>query len=509
MKQFKLLTTALAASITAIPADAAPTPKKKPDKTPNILLIVGDDLNCSTTPMWGYKVPDLMPNLAGLAAEGMLFRRAHVVSAASQVSRGGIMTGLYPYTSGIDGFYHTDKDIPTLPDMLQANNYMIGIVGKVEHSTPTNNVRWDSRGDGDINNGRDPKLYYERVKKFIAEAHAAGKPFFYMANSQDPHRPFAGSRDEARRFPLRSFPDPSRTYTPDEVIVPGFVPDLPAVRQELAEYCGSVHRLDEMVGEVLRALREAGEEQNTIVLFISDNGMSMPFSKTNCYLQSTHTPLVVRYPGVTKAGSEDDRHFVNGIDFMPTFLEAAGIAAPASMQGRSFLSLLGGAKQSGREYVYTEFTENSGRNREPMRAVQNDRFGYIYNAWSDGVRTFASETKSGLTWPAMVKAGETDPFIAARVKLFDYRVAEEFYDYEKDPDALHNLIDDPAYAAQINTFRDLLDKHMVATDDPVLEAFRNRHDAQAVKAYMLSQDKIVADRQGGKGKKKQAKQADE
>ena len=81
----------------------------------NIMFIVADDLNCSTTPMFGCKVPDLMPNIERLSREGMLFRRTHVVSAASQVSRGGIMTGLYPHNSGIDGFYHTDREeIPTV-----------------------------------------------------------------------------------------------------------------------------------------------------------------------------------------------------------------------------------------------------------------------------------------------------------------------------------------------------------------------------------------------------------
>lgn len=478
----------------AIPAPGTARESKEPV---NIMFIVADDLNCSTTPMFGCRVPDLMPNIERLSREGMLFRRAHVVSAASQVSRGGIMTGLYPHNSGIDGFYHTEReDIPTVQETFKANGYRIGIICKLAHSTPKESIMWDMAVEGPASHhGRDPKVYYDNVVKFVEQCRGEGKPFFFMANSIDPHRPFAGSEQERQKMGVkRSYPDPGRIYHPEEIDVPGFVPDIPEVRREAAQYYSSVHRLDESVGAVLKALRDTGADKNTVVVFISDNGMSMPFSKTCSYLHSTHTPLIIRWPGVIKPGREDDEHFVCGIDFMPTFFEMAGIPVPDGLDGRSFLPLIRGDRQSGREYVYTEFTENSGRMREPMRAVQNEKYGYIYNPWSDGTREFKSETTAGLTFKAMCEAAETDPEIRARVELFRHRVPEEFYDYETDPDARHNLIDDPAFREQIEHFRKLLEKNMEATDDPVLEPFRRRNDKAFVAEYMRRQGEIVKTR---------------
>ena len=114
----------------------------------------------------------------------------------------------------------------------------------------------------------------------------------------------------------------------------------------MAQYYSSAHRCDETVGEVLRALKESGLEDSTLVMFLSDNGISMPFAKSNCYLTSTRTPWLVRWPGKVKPGVVDTEHFISGIDFMPTILEAAGLPAPAGMDGRSFLPLLTGRRPS-------------------------------------------------------------------------------------------------------------------------------------------------------------------
>ena len=492
MKRKQLVNMAVLGSV-CLPSVVAAA--EKPEKQrPNIMLIVADDLNCSTTPMFGCKVDDLMPNIENLSKEGLLFRKAHVVSGASQVSRGGIMTGLYPHNSGIDGFYHTEReDIPTVQETFKANGYKIGIICKVEHSTPKASISWDMEIEGpEAHQGRDPEVYYRNITEFVRQCQEEGKPFFFMANSIDPHRPFAGSEQERQKMGAKhSYPDPERFYSPDEIELPGFVPDLPEIRKEVAQYFSSVKRLDQSVGAVLKALKDTGADKNTVIFFISDNGMSLPFAKTCNYLHSTHTPLIVKYPGVTKPGSEDDKHFVNGIDFMPTFFDIAGIDIPDGLDGRSFYPLLEGKDQRGREYVYTEFTENSGRMREPMRAVQNDKYGYVYNVWSDGETEFKSETMAGLTFNAMKAAAETDAEIGARVDLFLHRTPEEFYDYEKDPDAMHNLIDDPEYQKEIALFRKLMERHLKATDDPVLAPFLHRDDKEFVAEYMRQQREIV------------------
>ena len=119
-----------------------------------------------------------------------------------------------------------------------------------------------------------------------------------------------------------------------------------------------------------------------------------------------------------------------------------------------------------------------------MRCVQNARFGYIFNPWSDGEREFRNESQNGRSWQAMQEAEADDPELAARTHLFVYRVLEEFYDFENDPNALNNLIDDPNYADEIQRMRDALEAWMVAVDDPAVQAFRGRASRQALDDLM-------------------------
>jgi len=451
----------------------------KPAGRPNILFITADDMNWDSLGVTGCKVPNISPNIDKLASESMRFLHGHVTIAVCQPCRSVWMTGRYPYRNGAEGFQAIDTNVPTLQESLRAAGYMNGILAKTGHLAPERKFCWDTVVHAsELGIGRDPTKYYEHTKTFIEKAKQAGKPFFLMANSQDPHRPFARS-DQEKGFATRKkkqksikFPDPGRVYKPDEVIVPDFLPDIPKVRLEISEYFGSVHRCDETVGAILRALKDSGLEDNTLVMFISDHGMPLPFAKTNVWLNSTRTPWMVRWPGKVKPGTVDEEHFISGIDFMPTILAAAGIPQVPGMDGKSFLPLLTGKKQKNRDHVYTTFHKTAGKRRYDMRSVQNAKFGYIYNPWSDGETVFKNESQSGRSFKAMQEAAKNNPQIAARVKFFQYRVPEELYNYEKDPCALNNLIDDPKYKGELDKLRKRMLKVMKSTNDPVLEKFK-------------------------------------
>jgi len=463
----------------------------------NVLFITADDMNYNTPGVVGCKVPDITPNIDRLAGEGVRFRQAHVTVAVCQPSRECLMTGRYPHRNGAVGFYPINKDVPTLQESLKAAGYHLGILGKVVHLRPAEKFPWDFQHDqGELGMGRDPAIYYRYTKEFFQQAKNAGKPFFLMANSHDPHRPFAGSEgpgagsragkkraatkaaavpaDEAETIPSRAYPQPSRIYKPEEITVPGFLADLPDVRKEMAQYYSSAHRCDQTVGEVLRALKESGLEESTLVMFLSDNGISMPFAKSNCYLTSTRTPWIVRWPGKVKPGVVDEENLISGIDYMPTILEAAGLPPPAGMDGRSFLPLLLGGKQDGRDRAFTCYNETSGRKPYPMRCLQTCRFGYIFNAWSDGKTRYQAEPMSGLTFKAMQEAAASQKPVADRVEMLLHRVPEEFYDFQADPDALHNLAGDAKYKDEIKRMRADLLAWMERTADPLAEDYR-RH----------------------------------
>lgn len=461
----------------------------------NFLLITADDMGYNSPGFAGCKVKDITPNLDKLAAQSLWFKNAHVAAAICMPSRQAMMTGRYPHNNGAPGFDPIDRAVPTLQESLHAAGYLNGILGKVLHQQPLDKFPWDFKHDApELGMGRSPELYHKFVTEFLAKAKAEGKPFFLMANSHDPHRPFAGSEHEkqmeaaslipkARKKaaaddgeavvagPIK-YPPAHRYYTPEEVTVPGFLPDVPDVRKEMAQYFTSVHRCDETIGEILRALKESGMEDNTVVMFLSDNGMSVPFAKTNCYLASSKTPWLVRWPGKTKAGTIDTENFICGVDFMPTILDAAGIKSDSmGMDGRSFVPLLSGGKQDGRDNVFTVINTTSAKKAYPMRAVQNKKFGYIFNSWSDGQTIFKNEPQAGLTWKAMTQAAQTDPAVKQRTDLFSLRVKEELYDLEHDPDALKNLAGDPAFKADLLKMRQALVEKMTATKDPLLETF--------------------------------------
>ena len=455
---------ALAPSVLANQSAAPPT---------NVLLITVDDMSFDSLGVTGCKIPGISPNVDALAAQGIRFEHSHITSSICQPCRSVLMTGRYPHRSGALGFEPINVDVPTLGESMRAAGYHNGILAKQNHIQPTSKFCWDVIvGGSQLGSGRDPKLFYKHAKSFFGQAKSADKPFFMMANSQDPHRPFP---DVAREQAKPEFPKASRHYKPDEVEVPGFLPrGIADIQREVAQYFSAVHRCDETVGELLRALKESGLEDSTLVMFLSDNGMAFPYAKTNCYFASTATPLIIRWPGKIKPGVVNRDDLVSGVDIMPTVLDAAGIEQIEGMDGRSLVPLLRGKKQDGRDKVFTFITKTAARRHFPMRCVRTKRYSYIYNAWSDGETVFLNESQGGLTFKAMKAAAEHDEKVAERVKFFQYRVLEELYDMDVDPNELNNLIDSPEHKTRVEKMRADVLEMMVSTNDPLLETFKKQ-----------------------------------
>jgi len=460
---------------------------------PNVLIITADDMAYNSVGAFGCKVSDITPNIDALASQGIRFMYAHVNTAVSQPCRQSLLTGRFPHNNGAEGFEPIDLSVPTLPELLKNKGYINGILGKEIHHQPVERFFWDYipfKTERDSvwrkGNSRNPDLFYRYSAQFFKMAKEEKKPFFFLANSHDPHRPFVGSHDDTLTWG-KNMPPVTRQFTPDEIEMLGYLPDIKDVRKEVAQYYGSVYRCDQNIGAVLTALRESGLENNTLVIFLSDHGAAFPFSKAQCYLNSTKTPLIVKWPGKIKPGSVDSTHFVTGIDLMPTIMEIVGIPLIPDLDGQSFLPVLQNKKQRNREFAYTAFYQIFGRTRYPMRCIQNKDFGYIYNFWSDHKLQISGDATSGLTWKAMIEAAKTDPEIAKRVEMYKYRVPEEFYNLKKDPNALNNLINDPVYAGEIEKFRMKMLDMMKRYKDPAYEAFKNRNKPGAIEKFMEEQ----------------------
>lgn len=479
---------------------------------PNLLIITVDDMSCDSVGAFGCQLPETTPHIDRLAAEGLRYRYAHVQVGNCYPSRNVMFSGRYPHNSGVEGFYQIkDPQYLHLVDLMKRAGYFVAIRGKVSHSTPYQPYAWDSdltNLDGKKQFTKDVDSYYRSTKRGIELAEKAGKPFCLNINISDPHKPFYGISNKG--VLVEDPHKPSRIFEAAEVPIPGFLFDHPDVRLELAHYYSSVRRADDCVGSVMQALEDSGEQEETVIFFLSDHGMPLPFAKTALWHHSTRTPWIVRWPGVTEAGREDQEHMISAVDMLPTLLEIAQADDPAiqsamaSMDGQSFLPTILGESMEGRDMVYKVYNENSGGNRSPMRSVESKQFGYIFNAWSDGKRVFQTATRGTMSFRAMQKMAPSDPQIAARLEHFEHNVLEEFYDYEADPDALHNLIDDPAYAEQIEIHRAAMRQFMVDYDDPILDAFEHREDPSSVSDY-VDQVQAESDQRRAKRRKKNRK----
>ncbi len=451
----------------------------------NVMFITLDDMNRDSVGVYGSKVKGTTPNIDKLAGEGLRFEHGHVSIAICMPTRAVWMTGRYPHNSGALGFTKINPGVPTLPETLLKNGFMTGILGKTEHVVPSRPKAFGYRRDrSEMDNGRSQKSYGQFTAEFLGQVKKADKPFFLMVNAHDPHRPFDNRKpasertfaDEAPKNKKKGkrgdYPAPSKIYQPEEIVIPGFLPDLPPIREEIAQYYSSVSRADDVVGRVLVELEKAGFAENTLVMLKSDHGIPVPFAKTNVWRHSTLTPWIVRWPGTVKPGTHETEHAVAGVDFAPTILEALGLPPMNGMDGRSFLPILRGRKQKGREFVYTHINTSASGRSYAMRSLQGKRYGLIWNGWHDGETTFKNESMSGLTWKAMAKSAQNDPALAKRVKHYLYRAPFEFYDYGNDPDALNNLIDDGEHAEWVDRYGEELLKVMKKTKDHETSRFQ-------------------------------------
>jgi len=464
---------------------------------PNLLLIPVDDMSADSLGCFGCKLADTSPNIDRLAKQGLRFTLAHVQVGNCMPSRNVMWSGRYPHNNGVEGFYQApDAKHPHLVDLMREAGYFTGIFHKVSHSSPYHPYPWDlvveNRADGTKAHVKDPASYGDATAQGIAAAKEVGKPFCLVINVADPHKPFYAEGRGGVTVPDPHVP--TRVFGPEEPPTPGFLFEDKVVSKELSHYYSSVRRADDAVGEILAALEKSRQADNTFIMFLSDHGMPLPFAKTQLYHHSTHTPLIVLWPGVTEADSTNDTHMVSAVDFMPTLLDVIGEEHPDGFDGRSFASLIWGETQADRDWVIKEYNENAGRSRDPMRAVQTKQFLYLFNPWSNGKRIFATATNGTSTCRRMAELAKIDEELAARYHVYQFRVPEELYDVRSDPDCLVNLIDAAEHQQELKRLRRILLDWMVETDDHMLDTFRKREDAGAREAYVLAKEAESAQR---------------
>jgi N-sulfoglucosamine sulfohydrolase len=469
---------------------------------PPIIFLTVDDMNWDSVGVFGSRVENPTPNIDKLAGESVRFQHAYVQVAVCTPSRHAMLSGCHSHVTSTEGFVDIKPVAPTIPQILQENGYYTAIINK-----GVAKYGWDMQADRkETNQGRDPEIYAQLVRKAYTNAKEQGKPLFIMANTMDPHRPFHDSDEQAQWAEISKIipqlKKASRIYRPDEVYVPSNLPDLPPIRKEMAEYYSSVRRADDVVGAIVRTLEELGISDEALILFISDHGISMPFAKANVYRESLRVPLLVRLPHKSEGGRIVAEKLVSAVDLAPTILDVIDLPIPAKMQGHSFKELITESApkdHSAWNYTYGYYYQDTNPGRTPMFTVQDLRFGYIVNLfYGTGKRVETSDYGNGSTWQTMLKEAKVNPEIDARVNFYRTRALEELYDYEADPYALNNLIDDPAYAEVRARLTANLEQWMINTGCYAQDAFTHRYDLVARKAYVKLEDEKSFERGGGK-----------
>ncbi len=435
---------------------------------PNVILMVADDHGKDAIGCYGNPVIKT-PNLDKLAKQSTRFERAFCTTASCSASRSVILTGLHNHANGHFGHMHSyhhfsayDK-LTSLPVRLEEAGYRTGHVGKY-HVAPEAVFRFQHRFKA---HSRSTIEMAEACEQFIKAE--TSEPFFLYFCFSDPHRG-GGFAEELPYQPDRfgnitsGYPKvEEEKYDPNQVIVPPFLPDNPETRAEIAQYYQSISRLDKGVGKLLDYLEESDKLDNTMILYISDNGMAFPGAKTTLYEAGMQLPLIAKMPNqkVERISYE----LVTWADLMPTILEVADVTSvDTTIHGQSFVAAIEGNTLD-RSEVYASHTFHEVTMYYPMRVVRGEKYKLILNLASGLEYPFASDLYASKTWQSVL-SNKLSSLGSKPVKEFLHRPRFELYNIADDPYETVNLADDPAHKEILDGLKRKVQLFQQQTQDP-------------------------------------------
>ena len=429
---------------------------------PNILILMSDNHSWNHVGCYG-DASVRTPNMDGVAAEGVRFTHAFCPAPSCTPARAAMLTGqdIWRLEEGANLWGTLPSRFTVYTDLLEEAGYLVGYEGK----------GW---GPGSFEAGgwsRNPAgTRYGSFEEFYNELDR-GQPFCYWFSSRDPHRPYRSEGAQEAGVDLES------------IQVPPYLPDIPEVRGDIADYYAEIEHFDAQVGEHLSLLSEFGETDGTVVIIASDNGWQMPRGLANLYDAGTRLPLIVSHPDEFPGGRVVD-DFVSLADLAPTLLELAGLPIPSGVTANSLLPVLR-SDQSGqvdpeRSFVVTArerhaFVRKGGAGY-PGRALRTRDFLYVRNyapdLWPAGDPPLYGDVDAHmLHYPSPTKIfllqRRDDPETAPLFELaFSKRPAEELYDLAKDPHQMTNVASNPSYESARERLASQLRQHLESTGDP-------------------------------------------
>jgi N-sulfoglucosamine sulfohydrolase len=417
-------------------------------KQPNFLFILADDCSKTDLGCYGSKESNT-PVIDQLAREGMKFERCYQAAPMCSPTRHNLYTGLYPVKTGAyPNHAYAKPGTKSVPHYLTPQGYRVGLSGK-RHIAPAEEFPFEKVGkSGDIDEN------YPAIETFLKESVETNRPFALFVCSNEPHAPWnKGNPDQ---------------FDKEKVTLPPYFVDTEETRIAFCNYLAEVSYLDAQVKKVIDLLKKNNIYDNTVVVFASEQGNSFPFAKWTCYEIGVTSGLIIRYPGMIKAGSTSHA-IVEYNDILPTFIEMAGGTVPEMLDGVSLLSLLKGKKKEVKEHAYSLQTTRGilqGSESYGIRSVVNKRYRYIWNLTPEAeflnLINNSDREKYFLTW---TEAAKTKEYAAALVNRYKTRPEEELYNVIEDPDCLNNLAENPETLKEKEKLRKKLLAWMEACGD--------------------------------------------
>lgn len=399
------------------------------NRKPNIIVFIADDAGMD---FGCYGNPNITtPNIDMLAKNGIRFQHAFLTAPQSSPSRTSMLSGKFAHTIGTEDL-HTGIDNKTnfVSMYLKQAGY------RTAHMLKTHwGVNGDKQFDEEIKGSYLPdqgplqEELFRNYRRFLDEN--KNNPFFIWVGFIDPHRPY--NRNKC-----------VQVNNPDNIQVPPYLVNSPKTKRDLADYYDEISRMDSNVGTMINELERRGILDNTIVVFLSDNGMPFPRAKGTLYDSGIQTPLIFMWRNKIKPDVVHTNGIVSTIDLAPTLLRLVGLPVPNDMYGKGFQEILFNPEKQGSEFIYAE--RNWHDTDEYIRCVRTEKFKLIFNAYYNLPHGTPIDISTSDSWFELKRLQRNNELSDSMKQIFrSPRSMVEIYDLEKDPFELNNVADLPEY----------------------------------------------------------------
>jgi len=416
---------------------------------PNFVIVLADDVSWSSFGCVDAGLYTRTPNIDKLATQGMRFTNFSCSGAQCCPTRHELYTGLLPPSSGV--YANGNKpagEYKNIVNYLGNIGYNVGLTGKIHFNTASGFLKVSGFTSGA--NEKAPTWEMSGVKQFIETSQAEDKPFCMVIASVHAHHPW--TIGDVSNFPL------------DKIVVPPHMVDGPVTRECLAKHAAEVEDLDNQVGATMKLLDDMKLAENTVLVFLSEQGTAMPNGKWSIYDYGTKALCLVRWPGKIKPAVTDAVAMY--CDIVPTLVDIAGGEAPAT-DGKSLFSVLKGETSDHREHAYLVHQSSD----YTQRAIRNKEFKLIWSPKQDtdyylAVMMDSSRSKFfAQAWIEWAEKAKTDPDAQAKIDRVVRHPEFELYNIVNDPWELDNLANNPGYIQKVEEMHAQLKADMEKLDD--------------------------------------------